>query len=152
MKTCTIREATLADLEQLAGILREFHEEGGRELDLQRTLAVVTGCIGNPGRDLLVAEFGGEPIGYAAVHYIPFPMVQGHEAYLSDFLIRREWRGRGVGRDLLEATERRARAHGCVRIMLNNRRTAESFVRGFYNKAGYRERDNFANFIKPLVK
>lgn len=34
--------------------------------------------------------------------------------------------------------------------MLNNLRTAESFARGFFAKAGLRERVDFANFVKPV--
>jgi GNAT superfamily N-acetyltransferase len=130
--------------------VRRWHEERGAALDVQLTRSAVCACIGDGGRDLIVADCDGEVVGYVAVHWIPFPMLHGHEAYVSDLLIRQDWRGRGLGYRLLAVTEDRARARGCVRVMLNNRRTAESFARGFFAQAGFHERTEFANFVKPF--
>jgi ribosomal protein S18 acetylase RimI-like enzyme len=150
MKASAIRDAILADSDQLAELVRQLHEERGAALDVQQARDAVCACIGDGSRDLIVADCDNDVVGYVAVHWIPFPMLHGQEAYVSDLLIRRDWRGRGIGRRLLAVTEDRARARGCVRIMLNNRKTAESFARGFFAQAGFRERTEFANFVKPL--
>ena len=79
-------------------------------------------------------------------------MLYGTEGYLSDLLVTQSARGQGVGQLLLAQVEARAQELGCVRLMLNNARTAESFARGFYPKQGYRERTEFANFVKSLKR
>ena len=78
-------------------------------------------------------------------------MIQGWEAYISDLLVSQSLRGGGIGRLLLETAQSEARERGCARLMLNNRKTALSFVHGFYPKHGFREREGFANFVKPLT-
>lgn len=50
----------------------------------------------------------------------------------------------------MEAVEVRANEMRCERLMLNNRVAAESFERGFFVKAGFHQRTDFANFVKPL--
>lgn len=115
-------------------------------------------CVEDPGHLILVAadtgqggDKGKETIaGYIALHWIPFPMLGGTEAYVSDLIVARARRGAGIGRALADAGERVARERGCQRLMLNNRLTAESFARGFYSKLGYRARDDFQGFVKPL--
>jgi hypothetical protein len=47
--------------------------------------------------------------------------------------------------------EHHARERGCVRLMLNNRRASTAYQRGFYPRAGFHERDHFANFVKKLA-
>ncbi len=150
MKMSAIRDATPADSDQLAELVRQLHEERGAGLDVRQARDAVCACIDDLSRDLIVADCEGEVVGYVAVHWIPFPILHGQEAYVSDLLVRHDWRGGGVGRRLLAVTEDRACARGCVRIMLNNRKTAESFARGFFAQAGFRERTEMANFVKPI--
>jgi ribosomal protein S18 acetylase RimI-like enzyme len=150
MKTPSVRDATIADTDSVVSILREFHEERATASYVHAARDAVQACIDQDDRDLIVVEIDGVVTGYATVHWVPFPMVQGREAYVSDLLIQREWRDHGLGRLLLAEVEERARTRGCKRLMLNNRRAAESFIRGFFSKAGFREREEFANFVKPL--
>jgi GNAT superfamily N-acetyltransferase len=139
----TIRDATLEDAGELAQLVRLLHEERGAVLDLELARKAAITCVASQASDLIVAVCDGAVVGYVAV-------LRGQEAYVSDLLIRLDWRGRGIGGRLLAATEQRARTRGCVRLMLNNRRTADSFQRAFYPQAGFVERTDFANFVKPL--
>jgi len=99
---------------------------------------------------VLVAEQAAGVLGFIVVHWLPFPMLAGTEAYVSDLIVGRQSRGQGIGRDLVAAAEQEARARSCVRLMLNNRVTAESFQRAFYPKLGFRVRNEFANLVKVL--
>ena len=96
-----------------------------------------------------VSEAGGHQ-GYALTHWIPFPLLAGMEAYVSDLMVSPAFRGLGVGSQLLEAVEAEAEKRHCVRVMLNNPKEAESFRRNYYRKRGYQERINFANFVKIM--
>jgi GNAT superfamily N-acetyltransferase len=146
----TIRDATLEDAGELAQLVRLLHEERGAVLDVELAGEAARTCVASQASDLIVAVCDGAVVGYVAVHWVPSAMLRGQEAYVSDLLIRLDWRGRGIGGRLLAATEQRARTRGCVRLMLNNRRTADSFQRAFYPQAGFVERTDFANFVKPL--
>ena len=56
--------------------------------------------------------------------------------YLRHVWVHRDWRGQGLGTQLLQAVEQQARLRGCQQIVL------ESFsfqAPGFYRKLGYEE-------------
>jgi GNAT superfamily N-acetyltransferase len=146
-----IRTATREDCAGIAALVCALaRERGGVLPDEGAVLAAAEVCVCDR-TTLLVADEGGEVAGYLAVHWIPFPLLAGREGYVSDLVIAESWRGQGVGKALLEAAEQRALAQGCVRLMLNNRITSEAFTHGFFTGAGFRQRAEFANFVKELV-
>ena len=151
MEETTIRRAAQQDARAIAELVLALAQERRRAARSGTALAqAVDECLNTAGHEIWVAEADGQILGYAAVHWIPFPMLYGTEGYLSDLLVHQDARGKGVGQLLLAQVEARAEEVGCVRLMLNNARTAESFARGFYPKQGYRERAEFANFVKSL--
>lgn len=91
------------------------------------------------------------PLGYLNAHFGHFPMIGGTELYVSDLLVDSAFRGRGIGSELIEEAEAWARNHGCVRMMLINLRTDQSYHRKFYPSCGFTERDAAANMVKSLL-
>lgn len=81
-------------------------------------------CAESDGK-LLVAEEGGRIVGYACVWKSVDDMAHMYTpesleyAYVIDLFVRDEYRGRGIGRALLEAAETHARSLGLRRIMLH---------------------------------
>lgn len=149
MGEITIRRAEPRDGMAIVALVLALAEERGAAARSATSLAqAVDGCLNTPNHEIWVAEADGQVVRYAAVHWIPFPMIYGTEGYLSDLLVHQDARGKGVGQQLLAQVEARGEELGCVRLMLNNARTAASFARGFYPKHGYRERTEFANFVK----
>ncbi len=145
-----IRTVTIADIDGVAKLLAELSEEDGQtSADVVQVSALIRSYVGSQERTIYVAV-RDDVIGYIAVHWIPFPMLGGTEAYVSDLVIRTTERGTGIGSRLLSAVEDRARARGCVRLMLNHRGTSKPYLRGFYSKRGFRQRDEFANLVKAL--
>ncbi len=109
-------------------------------------------CNADDSRLILVAELpSGEVAGYCAVHWLPYLILTGPEGYVSELFIKEEFRGQGVGSQLLETIKAKARDRGCSRLMLLNMRKRESYKRQFYSKQGWEERSEAANFILPLV-
>lgn len=146
-----IRSATGSDCDSIAALIVELRmEEHGTSLDRGEVASVVASAIACATTSVLVAEQAAGVLGFIVVHWLPFPMLAGTEAYISDLIVGRQSRGRGIGRDLIAAAEQEARARSCVRLMLNNRVAAESFQRAFYPKLGFRVRNEFANLVKSL--
>jgi ribosomal protein S18 acetylase RimI-like enzyme len=89
--------------------------------------------------------------GFINFHEILFPMITGKEFYISDLLIDENERGKNIGRKLVEEVEKIAKKDGIKRLMLNNLKESESYSRGFYNKIGFKERNNCSNFVKEIL-
>lgn len=82
----------------------------------------------------LVETHGGRPVGYALVLFHAGTSL----ARLYSFAVDPDWRGRGVGRRLLEAAEQAARAHDCLYLRLEVRRDNAAAIT-LYKSVGYRE-------------
>jgi ribosomal protein S18 acetylase RimI-like enzyme len=108
-------------------------------------------CLSDESHTVLVTESpGGAILGYVAIHWLPYLMLAGPEGYVSELFVSESARGAGLGTRLLEAVEAMAVSRGCSRLMLVNRKTRESYQRGFYRKLGWEEREEFANFVLHL--
>jgi len=150
MMNSILRPATASDCGRIADLVATLVRERGGSIDSDAVETTVLSCLDDPGSEILVAEAEGVVVGYVAVHWIPFPMLGGIEGYISDLIVASDLRGTGLGGRLIGEVERRARELGCVRLMLNNRLSAESYRRGFFGKSGFLERDDFASFVKRL--
>ncbi len=140
-----------SDSESIVSLIADYRaEQPGRVADRDAVVASLTFFVSSTQDRILIAELYGRVAGYVAFHLVPFPMIQGTEVYVSDLLVASAMRGFGIGGLLLRAVESEAREHGCVRLMLNNHKTDLSYARDFYPKHAFRERDDFANFVKPL--
>ncbi|QYO63180.1 GNAT family N-acetyltransferase [Leptolyngbya sp. 7M] len=69
---------------------------------------------------------------------------------MSELFVDQAHRGQGIGSLLLDTVQTEARLRGCSRLMLVNSRERESYQRQFYQKQGWIERENIANFIYKL--
>lgn len=150
MEDVILRAAQASDADGIRDLVTALAYERGGTSDADAVEVAAKECIGQPGHEVIVASAGGQVVAYVAVHWTPFPMLGGREAYVSDLLVHADWRGHGLGNRLMRAVEARANEMGCARLMLNNRVAAESFERGFFAKTGFRQRTDFANFVKPL--
>jgi len=153
----TIRPANSSDTRAIAVILRELgwfahvnaELPAAAEERISRHLEL---CSAEESHLVLVAENqNGEVVGYVAVHWLPYLFLAGPEGYVSELFIRESERGKGIGRELLEAVKDQAVKRGCVRLMLVNGRHRPSYERSFYEKLGWQERPEAANFVLPLL-
>jgi ribosomal protein S18 acetylase RimI-like enzyme len=96
-------------------------------------------------RDMFVAEAPGRPsgpiIGVVSLHIYDVSdqpmMLQGRRAYVEDLVVDQAYRGRGVGRQLMEAAHNWTEHHGARQVVLtvwNGNREAQQF----YEQVGYR--------------
>ena len=151
-----IRQAKSGDVKAIAVILRGLgwftymNEETLTDTE-RRITRQIDLCHADKSHTVLVAEDRGSVVvGYAAVHWLPYLMLPGSEGYISELFVSESARGKGIGTRLLAAVTAQAMKRGCTRLMLVNRRSRDSYRRGFYSKLGWEERGEFANFVLRL--
>lgn len=152
-----IRKAEASDVPAIANLLRslgffarisaEASETTQKRVDKHLALAAA-----DESHLILVAETSqGAIAGYCAAHWLPYLILPGPEGYISELFVQEDFRAQGVGSQLLEAIKTEAKQRGCSRLMLLNLRKRESYHRHFYEKQGWEERPEMANFVLPLI-
>ena len=114
----TIRAATTADASTVADLVRELadyekllHEARATPEDFLRELESA-----NPVIRVLLAEWQGQPAGFA-LYFFNFSTFVGRKGlYLEDLFVRPAMRKHGIGRALLRALARIARDENCGRM------------------------------------
>ena len=113
-----IRPATRADAPVIADLVRELAdyekllpEAKATAEDFRRELEAP-----NPVIHVLIAEWNGEPAGFA-LYFFNFSTFVGRPGlYLEDLFVRPAQRSHGIGRALLSALARVAQQRGCGRM------------------------------------
>ena len=113
-----IRPATRADAPVIASLVRELadyekllNEAKATPEDFLRELESP-----NPVIHVLIAEWNGEPAGFA-LYFFNFSTFVGRPGlYLEDLFVRPALRSHGIGRGLLRALARVAKERGCGRM------------------------------------
>jgi GNAT superfamily N-acetyltransferase len=113
-----IRPATRADAPTIASLVRELAdyekllpEAKATPEDFLRELESP-----NPVIHVLIAEWQGEPVGFA-LYFFNFSTFVGRPGlYLEDLFVRPAQRSHGIGRALLRALARIAEERGCGRM------------------------------------
>jgi GNAT superfamily N-acetyltransferase len=126
-----IRAATVEDATLLRVLIREL-AEFEHELDMvtiTETDLARDGFGLQPKFRALIAEWDGEPAGYALVFDV-YSTWRGRQQFLEDLFVRPHFRGRKIGKRLLEAVARIAERDGCHGMrweVLDWNRTAVEF-------------------------
>jgi GNAT superfamily N-acetyltransferase len=113
-----IRPATREDAPVIASLVRELadyekllHEAKATPADFLREMEAT-----NPVIHVLIAEWNGEPAGFA-LYFFNFSTFVGRTGlYLEDLFVRPALRSHGIGRGLLRALARVARERNCGRM------------------------------------
>jgi GNAT superfamily N-acetyltransferase len=114
----TIRPATPDDIPQILAFIREL-------ADYEREPASAVATHDDLLRDgfgpvtrfhCLIAEWSGQPAGFA-LYFYNYSTWRGHAGiYLEDLFVRPHFRGKGVGKGLFTEVARIAVAEGCPRF------------------------------------
>jgi GNAT superfamily N-acetyltransferase len=103
-QTITLRPATEADAERLAGLLTDEGYPTGPSDIVERLER-----FSSPHSRVIVAENGGEPLGFVAVHALPRFEHSDRVLRIMALVVDAGVRERGVGRLLMEEAERLGR-------------------------------------------
>jgi len=112
-----IRPATSDDAALLLTMIREL-AAFERELDLcviEEADLVRDGFGENPRFCALIAEWDGQPAGYA-LWFNYYSTWAGRGLFLEDLFVREQFRGRGIGKALLAAVARIAVQENCYGV------------------------------------
>jgi GNAT superfamily N-acetyltransferase len=129
----TIRDASPADSEAIAGLLGELGYPTTVEAVHSRLerLQIV-------GDRVVVADSGDEVVGLAHLPVTPAIELDRPAAKIGALIVAEAHRGEGIGRALVEAVDAEARARGCALLFLttSERRTD---AHEFYKRVGLEE-------------
>lgn len=100
----TVRAAATADIRGIQTLLEPLVEQ---RILLGKDLAVLYGSV----QEFVVAERGGELIGCGALH-----VMWEDIAEVRTLIVRNDWLQRGIGRQIVEELEARARVLGIRRL------------------------------------
>lgn len=141
----TIRFARMEDASALAKLNRE---EMGYDYPEEKTGECLKALLGDPTHFILVAETGGEVIGYLHLEWYQLlysdPMVN-----VMGIAVSAACRRQGVGKALLAAGEDWARKKGASAVRLVSGETRKG-AHAFYQSMGYEGNKLQRNFKKPL--
>lgn len=149
-QSTTYRAATRADapaIGRLGQMLVQLHHD----FDSARFFAptpdtaqgygeYVRGQIGKKNVVVLVAERGGEVVGYAwaSIEGYDYMTLRGPAGVLNDIVVDTAHRGQGVGRVLLDAMLEALKDRGAPRVVLSTAAKNETAQR-LFARAGFRE-------------
>jgi ribosomal protein S18 acetylase RimI-like enzyme len=144
-----VRPATTADLPRL-GRLGALLVETHHAFDSRRFLAArdrtpadyagyLVRQLDDPRVVIFVADDHGDVIGYSygAIEGYDYMALRGPAGALYDIVVDTEYRERGVGRLLLEATLAELEARGAPRVVLSTAQSNEKAQR-LFERAGFR--------------
>jgi GNAT superfamily N-acetyltransferase len=96
-----------------------------------------------------IAQFGGKPVGLLAFHLTPLLHAPGNLGRITALVVDGQFRGKGVGRRLVETAERWGWKRNCTRIELTSG-VERTQAHQFYQDLGYAVESK--RFIKRKAK
>jgi GNAT superfamily N-acetyltransferase len=114
----TIRTAAAADVPLIFQFIRGLAEYEGLADEVTATEAGLKESLfgPRPAAEVLIAEAGPEPVGFALFFHNYSTFLGQRGLYLEDLFVKPEWRHRGVGRRLLAHLARLAVERQCGRF------------------------------------
>ena len=116
--TVTIRPATVDDVPTVAALIRALSVYEKLEHEVKMTEAKLRESMFGPRpyAEAIIAEDGGEPIGFALFFHNYSTFLAQPGLYLEDLYVHESHRGKGVGKALLAELAKIAVARNCGRL------------------------------------
>ncbi len=141
-RTTLVRRATDDDLESLVRLFLELRRHHALlqpsnprySVEEQRWREVAREALDDSSTTVYVAADGARVVGFASLALVEKPW--GTACEITTLVVEEARRGRGVGRDLLRATEEFARAAGAKGVRVDVL-MANAGGRAFYEREGY---------------
>ena len=135
------RVAIEADADLLLDFMRAYYEYDGHGFDRDKARAALVGLLRDSrfGRAWLILD-GDQSVGYIVLCFGYSLEWLGRDAFVDEFYLRQEYRGRGWGRRTMTFIEEAARAEGIralhLEVVRKNERALDLYQRmGFHPHA-----------------
>ena len=115
-----IEQASSADIPAMVGLLAAlFSIEQDFKPDTERQIRGLAGVLASPNACIMLARSAqGEAIAMCSAQLV-FSTAEGaHSAWIEDMVVHEAWRGRGIGRQVLQAVLAWASERGATRAQL----------------------------------
>lgn len=142
MSSITVRQAALADLEDLVPLFDGYRQFYGKAGDLAAARAFLRSRFDHGESVVFIACHGDKPIGFTQL-YPSFSSVSLARVFiLNDLFVHERARRTGAASKLLGAATEYARFLGAVRLTLNTEVTNEA-AQALYQAAGWQRDQQF---------
>ena len=132
MEAAAIRSAKVEDSPQIAALLAQLGYPSESEVLREKISLLSSG-----GADRIwVAEFQGKVVGLLAFHLTPLLHVSGSLGRITAVVVDERFRGKGIGKQLVETAERWAWERDCTRIEVTSGEQRTQ-AHQFYQDLGY---------------
>lgn len=112
-----IRETNEKDCELILSLIKEIAEYEKMSNQVIATEETLREYIFKNNRaEVVILELDKNPIGYALFFYNFSTFVGRSGLYLEDIFIKKEYRGRGIGKEVFKFLAKKAREEGCKRM------------------------------------
>ncbi|RQO47570.1 GNAT family N-acetyltransferase [Variovorax sp. KBW07] len=142
MNSTSVRQAVLADLEELAALFDQYRQFQGRASDVAAARSFLRERFNHGESVVFICHDGDAPVGFAQL-YPSFSSVSLSRVFVvNDLFVHASGRRKGVASMLLAAIESYAWSFGSARVTLNVARGNESAQR-LYEARGWKQDDQF---------
>lgn len=149
MNGVRVREATAADAETIAGLVRALSLEEGYPAPALQPWDVRSEAFGaRPRFQTMIAERDGQPVGYALFYPSYDTDHAARGMYVQDLYVVPEARRHGVGRALMAAVSRACQADGGCYLFWNARPENRAGL-AFYHAIGARQEPVVTLSLQP---
>lgn len=138
----TVRQAVLADLEQLASLFDQYRQFQGQPSDLPAVRSFLRARFDHGESTIFIAQEKGVPVGFAQL-YPSFSSVSLSRVFiLNDLFVSEAGRRKNVASQLLAALEAYAWSLGAARVTLNVARS-NTTAQSLYEAREWKQDDQF---------
>lgn len=120
MSDVLVRLAVAEDFASVSALLTELGRPPVTEATREAARAVYERHVAREGTASLVAERGGEPLGFLSLEFREHLSYVRPQAWIPDLIVAESTRGLGVGRALLGRAFEIAQERGCDRVRLES--------------------------------
>ena len=141
MKDIPVREATESDLPAIGRLLEDLTDAMDNTEGIDTGIAIKTfeQLLNDAASHFLVATMEGTPVGFINFTVRQTILHQGPSALIDELVVAEEHRGKGVGKQLVQAAVEKCRQLGCCEVEVSTEK-ANLEARKFYKQCGFEER------------
>jgi len=141
MKDILVREATKSDLPAIGKLLDDLTNamDSTEGIGIGIALKTCEHLLNDASAYFLVAAMEGTPVGFIYFTIRQTILHRSPSALIDELVVAEEYRGKGVGKQLVLAIIEKCRQLGCCEVEVSTEKTNLK-ARKFYKKCGFEER------------